>query len=354
MKKIFILFAGILLFFHGYSQSWSLTGNAGTTPPTDFLGTTDAEPLVFKTNGVQQATILTSGNFGIGISTPVSLLHVYSTTADFQATLSGTSPSLRFFSGTTVNAYSTGRLGFVTLANSFVAGAAIGDFVLQNVDTTHSLIFGTGRNATNGLERMRINKVGYVGIANATPTALLDVNCTAVSGQTNPSNIRFEHLQSGTGTALMIDSNGYVYKATTESPAAVSQAAPLVTDMQGQVQALQSQVQELRGLLATSLCLTQAQTNSLNAESSTYLGEIYPNPANTSTTLAYSLPAGASTALVQVYSLDGKVVSSIVVPATAGKSQVQLATGQMAAGMYIYALVVDGKVLDSKKLAVVR
>jgi Secretion system C-terminal sorting domain len=352
MKKIFIIFSGILLSIHGYSQSWSLTGNAGTTPPTDFLGTTDAEPLVFKTNGVQQATLLTSGNFGIGISTPVSLLHVYSTTADFQATLSGTSPSLRFFSGTTVNAYSTGRLGFVTLANSFVAGAAIGDFVLQNVDTTHSLIFGTGRNATNGLERMRINKVGYVGIANATPAALLDVNCTAVAGQTNPSNIRFENLQSGTGTELVIDSNGYVYKATTASPAAA--ATPLVTDMQSQVQALQGQVQELRSLLATSLCLTQAQTNSLNAESSTYLGEIYPNPANTSTTLSYSLPAGASTALVQVYSLDGKVVSSIVVPATAGKSQVQLTTSQMAAGMYIYALVVDGKVLDSKKLAVVR
>jgi Secretion system C-terminal sorting domain len=352
MKKIFIIFSGILLSIHGYSQSWSLTGNAGTNPPTNFLGTTDTARLVFKTNNVQQATILSSGNFGIGISTPVNLLHVYGTTADVQASISGTSPSLKFFSGTTVNAVSYGRVGFATLVNSFVGGAAVGDFIVQNGDTAHSLIFGTGLSAGNGVERMRINKIGYIGIDKSTPTARLDVNCVTVAGQTNPSNIRFESLQSGTGTELVIDSNGYVYKATTASPAAV--ATPLVTDMQSQVQALQGQVQELRSLLATSLCLTQAQTNSLNAESSTYLGEIYPNPANTSTTLSYSLPAGASTALVQVYSLDGKVVSSVVVPATAGKSQVQLTTSQMAAGMYIYALVVDGKVLDSKKLAVVR
>ena len=34
----------------GQGQSWSLTGNGGTNPPTNFIGTTDAHALVFKAN----------------------------------------------------------------------------------------------------------------------------------------------------------------------------------------------------------------------------------------------------------------------------------------------------------------
>ena len=174
-------------------------------------------------------------------------------------------------------------------------------------------------------------------------------NCVAVAGKTNPSNIRFENLQSGAGTVLVIDSNGYVYKASSGQTAA---ATPLATDMQSQVEELKNQVQELRALLISKVPLTTAQAASLNAEAVTYLGDVHPNPAGSSTTLDYSLPAGVSSALCQVYSLDGKVISSIVLPANSGKSQIQLTTSQMASGMYIYALIVNGKVLDSKKLAV--
>jgi trimeric autotransporter adhesin len=36
---------------------WSLTGNAGTNPSINFLGTTDAQPLVFKVNGARAGLI---------------------------------------------------------------------------------------------------------------------------------------------------------------------------------------------------------------------------------------------------------------------------------------------------------
>lgn len=39
---------------------WNLTGNAGTDPATNFLGTTDAEPILFKTNN------FTFGYLGVG------------------------------------------------------------------------------------------------------------------------------------------------------------------------------------------------------------------------------------------------------------------------------------------------
>ena len=351
MKKIFILFAGIVLSIHGFSQSWSLTGNAGTNPATNFLGSTDTASLVLRTNNTARMLISSTGNVGIGISTPQVPLQFYNGSGATMA-ITGAIPSLYLWSGPTNNSFSNGVLGFATQVSDFVGGSQPGDFVMQNNDTAHSIIFGTNQTAGDGFERMRINKIGYIGIDKPSPTARLDVNCATLSGQTNPSNIRLESLQSGSGTVLVIDSNGYVYKSAAGATDVAS--SPLVTDMQNQIAELKNQVQELRSLLTSKVPLTTAEAANLNAESSTWLSGIYPNPANTAATIENSLPAGAGAAVCQVYSVGGQPITSIVLPASSGKNQVQLTTSQLPAGMYICTLVVNGKVLDSKSLAIVR
>lgn len=52
------------------AQSWSLTGNAGTNGNTNFIGTTDSRPLVFRTNSRERMRIIPGGKIGIGTSTP--------------------------------------------------------------------------------------------------------------------------------------------------------------------------------------------------------------------------------------------------------------------------------------------
>src|SRR5262245_58602264 len=59
-------------------NDWTLSGNAGTTPPDTFLGTTDNQPLVIKTNGAEAARIDADGNVGIGTSGPDAKLEVSS------------------------------------------------------------------------------------------------------------------------------------------------------------------------------------------------------------------------------------------------------------------------------------
>ena len=36
------------------SNGWKLTGNAGTNLANNFIGTTDAQPLIFKTNNAER------------------------------------------------------------------------------------------------------------------------------------------------------------------------------------------------------------------------------------------------------------------------------------------------------------
>lgn len=54
-----------------FSQ-WSLTGNAGTTPGTNYAGTSDAKDFVIKSNGTERMRFLSGGKVGIGTSTPVT------------------------------------------------------------------------------------------------------------------------------------------------------------------------------------------------------------------------------------------------------------------------------------------
>ncbi|MBV8212676.1 MAG: hypothetical protein JOZ08_05560 [Verrucomicrobia bacterium] len=49
---------------------WQLGGNSNTNPPTDFLGTTDSQPLVVKTDGTERLRVVATGNVGIGTTNP--------------------------------------------------------------------------------------------------------------------------------------------------------------------------------------------------------------------------------------------------------------------------------------------
>lgn len=57
MRKPFFFIATLIIANTTTAQSWSLTGNSGTNPPTNFIGTTDAKPLTFKVNNLQAGYI---------------------------------------------------------------------------------------------------------------------------------------------------------------------------------------------------------------------------------------------------------------------------------------------------------
>ena len=59
MKKLILLFAPLLI----NAQSWNLSGNSSTNESSNFIGTTDNQSLVFKTNNIEWLKIKPTGRF---------------------------------------------------------------------------------------------------------------------------------------------------------------------------------------------------------------------------------------------------------------------------------------------------
>jgi hypothetical protein len=59
-----------------HAQSWSTTGNGGTNPNVNFVGTTNSKGLAFRTNNVERMRFKTNGDLGIGTVNPASKLNV--------------------------------------------------------------------------------------------------------------------------------------------------------------------------------------------------------------------------------------------------------------------------------------
>ncbi len=74
-----------------------------------------------------------------------------------------------------------------------------------------------------------------------------------------------------------------------------------------------------------------------------------PNPWSSETAIRYSLPQNVASATIYVYDMQGLQLKSI--PAQGrGESQVTLTARDLKAGMYLYALVADGRLIDSKQM----
>jgi hypothetical protein len=336
----------------GSTGSWLLRGNAGTRPDSNFIGTTDAARLVFKTANVERATIQSNGQVGIGLNAPVKLLHVHNSNAnteDNNVYLSGRAPSIYWALNPTQPAappFNTpyGRMGLSTRTGTFLQTSQPGDFILHAITEGGSLLFGVGINAAgdNGVERARITSAGNLGINTISPNAKLHVN----------GDVRFQNLPSGTGRySLVMDDSGRVYKTivdTTVVPGDTALAAlqQEVADLKAIVAGIQAQMGTMTtGSLDVTTDVTVNRTTSLSSQ---------PNPFNGTTSIRYSYPSKASQAYINVTDVNGNRVKRFDLKKAGGNSLSLTFDGSVNSGTYIYNLEVDGKVVESRKLVYVK
>jgi hypothetical protein len=78
-----------------------------------------------------------------------------------------------------------------------------------------------------------------------------------------------------------------------------------------------------------------------------------PNPFNQTTLIGYYLPQNYGQAFLKITSISGQTIKSIVLTGN-GNGQLNVQTSQLAAGTYTYTLIVDGNVVDTKEMVLIR
>ncbi len=135
------------------------------------------------------------------------------------------------------------------------------------------------------------------------------------------------------------------------------------TQLQSDVSTLQQQMTDLKSTIAQmqsamSQCCNSFSSNMQSAESSQQVTTItdmpkldqnVPNPFNGSSYISYYIPQGFHSAQLMVVDISGNVMKTYGL-ANSGYGKQVISGSEMAAGMYQYSLLIDGKLIDTKKM----
>jgi trimeric autotransporter adhesin len=124
----------------------------------------------------------------------------------------------------------------------------------------------------------------------------------------------------------------------------------LTAKLEEQATAHQQEIETLKQHLGIA---DQVNGDDLKTAMGAALFQNNPNPFSEATEIKVSLPETTREAHVRVYNLEGKELKNIQVDKR-GEASIKISANDLSAGMYLYALIVDGKVVDTKRLILTR
>lgn len=241
MKKLIFLIAIAFaidnaLFTSSVSAQWSLTGNAGTTAGTNFIGTTDAKDFVFKTNSTEKGRVKSNGLWQFGATTNLAKIDsggnlsfagnaAYKVAGNKYAFQYAGNPNYGLFFNAqsllyefrTSTAASVFSIGANTGNGIFTGNLKVGAYTFPSTDGTSGQVLKTNGagvltwsadNSGTGTSQWTTSgsniyyNTGNVGIGTTTPASLLEISSAqpdAKIGITNSANFgRLLFAQSGT------------------------------------------------------------------------------------------------------------------------------------------------------------
>jgi len=124
--------------------------------------------------------------------------------------------------------------------------------------------------------------------------------------------------------------------------------------MNAQVTALQKSQQ---ALIARLEALEQNKSSAVGfqkadeSQETPYLEQNAPNGFTGQTSIKYFVPSSAKDAVINIYNKSGAQVSTHKITER-GAGELQLSAGNYGSGLHIYDLVIDGRIIASRKMLV--
>ncbi len=294
---------------------------------------------------------------------------------------------LRGVAGNCTSGYNFGVLGALqgSQAGAAIFGTTSGKTLGLSVDGRYAGYFDGNVKVTGSLQGDVVNSADV----NAKNTQTLRPINSALDGiaSANPFMYIVRTQVPGIGTGIVLDSAtqtgtvapisdpvapfGKSYYALDVNAVKQSFPALIIKDAQGNeyvnytqlvpilvqaIKELKTELDDLKEAVASSgtrkvNAATNIATNTLD-EGWGSISQNTPNPFTGQSTVRVSVPDDASDAYIDILTLNGASVKRI--PVSNGLSEVSLSSFEFAPGTYLYTLVVNGKVSETRRMIVNR
>ena len=129
--------------------------------------------------------------------------------------------------------------------------------------------------------------------------------------------------------------------------------AQAIKEQQAMIESLQSEIQELKKNAGNGGSLKNAtvtsEKTSIQAGTINALYQNAPNPFSQSTTIEYSIAENVQKAMICIYDMNGTQLKCIPLHLT-GYGNITINGSELHSGMYMYSLIADGQLIDTKRM----
>ena len=123
----------------------------------------------------------------------------------------------------------------------------------------------------------------------------------------------------------------------------------------------QRQIDELQNTIEKNELKNQVLLNSIDSDggfvdgylNNNRLFQNVPNPFNERTMISFFIDNNSKNASLNIYNINGKLIKDVSIKGF-GKGEIEIEGGELGAGVYIYSLIVDGVVVDSKQMVLTK
>lgn len=120
-------------------------------------------------------------------------------------------------------------------------------------------------------------------------------------------------------------------------------------EQQGQIDELKSSSKKNANLNNTGETGINNENEKSILETEAVLYQNTPNPFTETTKIKYFIPKEAINSTINIYTLNGNPVKTITISGV-GYGSVDLLSSELQAGMYVYALIVNNNLIDTKRM----